>query len=116
MKGQGGSKHFGIGAEKTSCKDGFGEGVYERYRSVYSNFAHLNHVTEVMQRNAYVGGLYPCCGYNMYSLQPYIITWRGLAALLILDMGQCEGLNTGMGTKVKNPMPFLFPVIKQFIY
>ena len=26
-----------------------------------------------------------------------IITWRGLAALLILAQGQCEGLNTGMG-------------------
>ena len=27
----------------------------------------------------------------------YIITWRGLAALLILDWGQCEGLDAGMG-------------------
>jgi len=27
----------------------------------------------------------------------YIIAWRGLAALLILDWGQCEGLNAGMG-------------------
>lgn len=26
-----------------------------------------------------------------------IITWRGLAALLILAQGQCEGLNTGIG-------------------
>lgn len=26
-----------------------------------------------------------------------IITWRGLAALLILEVGQCEGLNAGMG-------------------
>ena len=25
-----------------------------------------------------------------------IITWRGLAALLILGKGQCEGLNAGM--------------------
>ena len=26
-----------------------------------------------------------------------IVTWRGLAALLILGEGQCEGLNAGMG-------------------
>lgn len=26
-----------------------------------------------------------------------IITWRGLAALLILVQGQCEGLTAGMG-------------------
>ena len=30
-----------------------------------------------------------CCIYN--------VAWRGLTALLILDWGQCEGLNTGMG-------------------
>ena len=29
----------------------------------------------------------------------YIITWRGLAALLILVQGQCEGLTAGMGEK-----------------
>ena len=29
----------------------------------------------------------------------YIITWRGLAALLILAQGQCEGLSIGMGEK-----------------
>ena len=28
-----------------------------------------------------------------------IITWRGLAALLILTWGQCEGLSIGMGEK-----------------
>ena len=28
-----------------------------------------------------------------------IITWRGLAALLILGMGQCEGMRSGMGEK-----------------
>ena len=39
----------------------------------------------------------------------YIIAWRGLAALLILDEGQCEGLNAGMGEKLESPMPFLFP-------
>ena len=27
----------------------------------------------------------------------YIIAWRGLAALLILGEGQCEGLTAGMG-------------------
>ena len=27
-----------------------GKGVYERYHSVHSNFAHLNHFTEVMQQ------------------------------------------------------------------
>jgi len=26
-----------------------------------------------------------------------MITWRGLSALLILGMGQCESLNAGMG-------------------
>jgi len=29
----------------------------------------------------------------------YIITWRGLAALLILTWGQCEGLSIGVGEK-----------------
>lgn len=38
-----------------------------------------------------------------------IITWRGLAALLILTWGQCEGLRLGMGEKQNTPMPFLFP-------
>jgi len=33
------------------------------------------------------------------ALVVYIITWRGLAALLILELGQCEGLTTGMGEK-----------------
>ena len=45
---------------KTICKDGFGKGVYGRYCSVISNFVTLNRVTEVMQRNVYVGALYPC--------------------------------------------------------
>ena len=27
----------------------------------------------------------------------YIITWRGLSALLILEVGQCESLKSGMG-------------------
>ena len=40
-----------------------------------------------------------------------IITWRGLAALLILGMGQCEGLRSGMGES-RIPMPFLFPLTK----
>ena len=38
-------------------------------------------------------------------------TWRGLAALLILVRGQCEGLRSGMGEKLETPMPFLFPLI-----
>ena len=54
----------GIGAEKTSCKVGFGKGVYERYYSVGSNFAHLKPYTEVMQRNVCVGDLYPCWCYS----------------------------------------------------
>ena len=37
-----------------------------------------------------------------------IITWRGLAALLILGMGQCEGLRSGMGES-RNSHAFLFP-------
>ena len=43
------------------------------------------------------------------ALGVYIITWRGLAALLILEVGQCEGLNAGMSEKLESPMPFLFP-------
>ena len=35
----------------------------------------------------------------MYSEWLYIVTWRGLAALLILVQGQCEGLRAGMGEK-----------------
>ena len=38
-----------------------------------------------------------------------ILIGRGLAALLILAKGQCEGLNSGMGEKLESPMPFLFP-------
>ena len=38
-------------------------------------------------------------------------TWRGLAALLILEEGQCEGLTAGMGEKLETPMPFLFPYL-----
>lgn len=41
----------------------------------------------------------------------YIITWRGLAALLILDWGQCEGLNAGMGRSSYSHAFFLFPQI-----
>ena len=40
----------------------------------------------------------------------YIIAWRGLAALLILDWGQCEGLTTGMGEKLETPMPFFVSI------
>ena len=49
--------------------------------------------------SAYVGRLYPsrCYIVNVYHPIVNIITWRGLAALLILDWGQCEGLNAGMG-------------------
>ena len=50
----------------------------------------------------------------MYSEAVFIIAWRGLAALLILVRGQCEGLTAGMGGKVETPMPFLFPYL--FIY
>ena len=39
----------------------------------------------------------------------YNSAWRGLAALLILAKGQCEGLNSGMSEKLESPMPFLFP-------
>ena len=46
----------------------------------------------------------------MYRNVLYIFTWRGPAALLILEKGQCEDLNTGMGTEVEVPMPFLFPM------
>ena len=41
----------------------------------------------------------------------YNITRRGLTALLILELGQCEGLTTGMGEKLESPMPFLFPFV-----
>ena len=67
--------------------------------SVPSNFATLKRIT----------------GYNATErlrrciICQYNITWRGLAALLILDTGQCEGLKAGMGEKLETPMPFLFP-------
>lgn len=39
--------------------------------------------------------------YTIKVLRCFVyITWRGLAALLILVRGQCEGLTTGMGTEV----------------
>jgi len=43
----------------------------------------------------------------MYSVDVYIITWRGLAALLILVQGQCEGLTAGMGES-RNSHAFFF--------
>ena len=49
----GGSRHCGNEANKPFVRL-VSKGVYGRYRSVLSNFATLNPVTEVMQRNAYV--------------------------------------------------------------
>ena len=43
----------------------------------------------------------------------YIIAWRGLAALLILVWGQCEGLKSGMG-ECRNSHAFFFPPPKLF--
>ena len=40
----------------------------------------------------------------------YIITWRGLSALLILGKRQCEGLNARMG-RSSYSYAFLFPQI-----
>ncbi len=40
----------------------------------------------------------------------YIIAWRGLAALLILVWGQCEGLRAGMGEKVRFSHAFFVSV------
>ena len=78
-----------------------GKGVYGRYRSVLSNFATLKRVTDDNATvGACVGGLYPnpCYIFKVYSMKVvYIIAWRGLAALLILNTGQCEGLIVGMG-------------------
>ena len=79
-----------------------GKGVYGRYHSVVSNFATLKHFTEDNATiSVCVGRLYPNLHYIiMYSyMVVYIVTWRGLAALLILGMGQCEGLRSGMGEK-----------------
>ena len=47
----------------------------------------------------------------MYSRRVHIIAWRGLAALLILDEGQCEGLNTGMGRSRLLPCLFCFQTL-----
>ena len=44
-----------------------------------------------------------CCIYNS--------VWRGLAALLILGVRQCEGLRLGMSESRFLPMPFLFPCV-----
>lgn len=44
----------------------------------------------------------------------YRFTWRGLAALLILERGQCEGLRSGMGESRKLPCLFCFQA-KQII-
>ena len=61
--------------------------------SVFSNLATLNCLTELMQRNVYVGVLYPYVYYTLIMCSVcgvvYNITWRGLAALLILETGQC---------------------------
>ena len=38
---------------------------------------------------------------NVWRLVVFIITWRGLTALLILTWGQCEGLSIGMGEEVR---------------
>ena len=65
-----------------------------------SNFATLNQLTEVMQRNVYVGVLYHdmiSCDFSMMIVLVYNIARRGLTALLILELGQCEGLRAGMG-------------------
>ena len=35
----------------------------------------------------------------------------GWLALLILEKGQCEGLNTGVSTEKQIPTSFLFPYI-----
>jgi hypothetical protein len=44
-----------------------------------------------------------------------IVTWRGLAALLILGMGQCAGLNTGMGEKLEYSHAFLLSNITRSV-
>jgi len=50
----------------------------------------------------------------MYSVDVYIITWRGLAALLILVQGQCEGLTAGMGES-RNSHAFFLPLLIQLL-
>ena len=66
-----------------------GKGVYERYHSVPSNFANLNLCTGGNRNGKRLRGwiisqrlLYIIIRYIVYVV--YIITWRGLAALLIL--------------------------------
>jgi hypothetical protein len=39
-----------------------------------------------------------------------IFIGRGLAALLILGEGQCEGLNTGMSEKVRTSQAFFVSI------
>ena len=89
-----------------------GKGVYERYRSVLSNFATLNRVTEDNATGRLRGLIISQRCYTVMSSElSCIITWRGLAALLILNTGQCEGLIVGMSEKLESPMPFLFPYL-----
>ena len=76
-----------------------GKGVYGRYHSVLSNFANLNRVTEDNATGRLRGWIIFLPSVYMYRKEAYIIAWRGLAALLILNTGQCEGLIVGMGTK-----------------
>lgn len=69
---------------------------------MHSNFAPLKQLT-VDNRNE--KRLRRCiiflreCHIRFYGilLNDYNITWRGLTALLILELGQCEGQNAGMG-------------------
>ena len=66
-----------------------------------------------MQRNVCVGRLYPSYTllYLYKALVACIIAWRGLAALLILEVGQCEGLRTGMGRSRLLPCLFCFQTL-----
>ena len=64
---QGGSNFIGIQRQrKPFVRAAKEKGVYGRYHSVLSNLATLKPVTEVMQRNAYVGRLYSDTRYILY--------------------------------------------------
>ena len=90
-----------------------GKGVYGRYHSVSSNFANLNPYTGGNATiSVCVGDYIPTCA--IYSVHvEYIIAWRGLAALLILREGQCEGLNVGMGESRNSHAFFVSIHLKQ---
>ena len=106
----GGCQHWG---QKTfsRCLVRSLKGVYERYRSVISNFATLRISTEVMQRNVRVGVLYSSDNHIsvIYGVNGIIICLGvGWLRCLSLERGNAKARDQGWA-EVGTPMPFLFP-------